>query len=116
MNCIAKTAVSNKLSSVSKSLRLDDTEKEEGPSAKELRKLQEADSATRAKLQEQHAKRNAERKKKRDEIRAKYGLKEECGKSNESGNARTKTCEFEKDTNSKMKAYCEGEGKKCNVM
>ena len=77
MNYIAKTAVSKKLSSVSKSLRLDDEDKEKGPSAKDLRKLQEANSATRAKLQEHHSKRNAERKKKRDEIRAKYGLKEE---------------------------------------
>ena len=76
MNYIAKTAVSKKLSSVSKSLRLDDEGKEEGPSVKELRKLQEANSGTRAKLQEQHAKPHAERKKKRDEFRAKYGLKE----------------------------------------
>lgn len=115
MNYIAKNAVSKKLSSVSKSLRLDDEDKEEGPSAKELRKLEEANSATRAKLHEQHAKRNVERKKKRDEIRAKYGLKEDCGKSNQSG--RTNTCEFDKDTrtNSKMK-NCEGEGKQCNVM
>ena len=113
MNYIAKNAVSKKLSSVSKSLRLDDEDKEEGPSAKDLRKLEEANSATRAKLHEQHAKRNAERKKKRDEIRGKYGLKEEFGKSNPSGS--TNTCEFDQDTNSKMK-NCEGEGKQCNVM
>lgn len=113
MNYIAKNAVSKKLSSVSKSLRLDDEDKEEGPSAKELRKLEEENSATRAKLHEQHAKRNVERKKKRDEIRAKYGLKEEFGKSNLSGS--TNTCEFDKDTNSKMK-NCEGEGKQCNMM
>ena len=91
MNYIAKSVVSNKLSSVGKNLGWDDKDDQEGEeggiSEKELRKIQEKNAAARAKRQDQHAKRNAEREKKRDEIRAKYGLKEGQAKSNSSGSS-----------------------------
>ena len=67
MNYIAKSVVSNKLSSVGKNLGWDDKDdqegEEEGISEKELRKIQEKNAAARAKRQDQHAKRNAEREK-----------------------------------------------------
>ena len=63
----------------------------EGPSAKELRKIEEENAAARAKRKEQHAKRNAERQKKHEEIRAKYGLTEGQGKNSRSGSTRRNT-------------------------
>lgn len=118
MNSIAKAAVSSKLSSVSKGLGLDDKDKGdvEGPSAKELRKIEEENTAARAKLQEQHAKQNAERQKKREEIRAKYGLTEGQGKNSRSGSTRRNTSDSSADTDMTVKKNSEGEGKQCSVM
>lgn len=113
MNSIAKAAVSSKFSSVSKSLGLDDKDKggqDDGPSAKELRKIEEENAAARAKRQEQHTKRNAEREKKREEIRAKYGIKEGQGKNSRSGSTR-------RDTGESTSRESESEeGKQCSVM
>lgn len=116
MNSIAKAAVSSKLSSVGKSLGWDDKEKEEGegPSAKELRKIEEENDAARAKRREQHAKRNAEREKKREEIRAKYGLKEGQDKTTRSGS--TTRRDTGGDMNATKNAGDQGEGKQCHVM
>lgn len=75
---IAKNVVSNKLSSVSKSLGLNDDERKEENDAKELRKLQERDAAEKEKREKLHLKRSAEREKKRSEMRAKYGLDKEA--------------------------------------
>jgi len=113
MNSIAKAAVSNKFSSVSKSLGLDDKDEGqiEGSSAKELRKIEEENAKARAKRQEQHAKRNTEREKKREEIRAKYGLKEGQGKNNRSGSTRR-----DKSENDNTAKDSEDEGKQCHVM
>ena len=94
MNSIAKAAVSSKFSSVGKSLGWDadkDEVQDEGISAKELRKSNEQHAAARAKREKQHAKRNAEREKKREEIRAKYGLKEDHGKSKRTGSTTRET-------------------------
>ena len=115
MNSIAKAVVTNKFSSVGKSLGLDDkddTKEVEGASAKELRKIEEENAAARAKLQKEHDKRNAEREKKRDEIRAKYGLKDGQNKNTRTG-SRRKTVE-RSDTNTNGKA--DGEDKQCHVM
>ena len=76
---IAKNVVGNKLSSVSKSLGLNDNkrdsdESEGALSAKDIRKQQERDAAEREKREKLYAKRGAEREKKRSEMRAKYGL------------------------------------------
>lgn len=111
MNYIAKSVVSNKLSSVGKNLGWDDKDEqqeEEGVSEKELCKIQEKNAAARAKRQEQHAKRNAERKKKRDEIRAKYGLKEGQDKSNRSGSSSStrKTSVDDSDTETAKEKQC----------
>lgn len=111
MNYIAKSVVSNKLSSVGKNLGWDDKddqEGEEGISEKELRKIQEKNAAARAKRQDQHAKRNAEREKKRDEIRAKYGLKEGQAKSNGSGSSSSsrKTSLDDIDTETTKEKQC----------
>ena len=119
MNSIAKAAVSSKLSSVSKGLGLDDKDKgeaAEGPSAKELRKIEEENAAARAKRQEQHAKRNAERQKKREEIRAKYGLTEGQRKNSRSGSTSDRSTSDSSDTDTTVKKDSEGEGKQCNVM
>lgn len=111
MNYIAKSVVSNKLSSVGKNLGWDDKDEqqeEEGVSEKELCKIQEKNAAARAKRQEQHAKRNAEREKKRDEIRAKYGLKEGQDKSNRSGSSSStrKTSVDDSDTETAKEKQC----------
>lgn len=121
MNSIAKAAVSSKFSSVTKSLGLDDKDKEEveGPSAKELRKFEEEDAAARAKRQEQHAKRSVEREKKREEIRAKYGLKEGQARNNGKGSTRRNTNEKPSDNlngTSTARKDGESEGKQCKVM
>ena len=115
MNSIAKAAVSSKFSSVGKSLGWDadkDEVQDEGISAKELRKSNEQHAAARAKREKQHAKRNAEREKKREEIRAKYGLKEDHGKSKRSGSTTRETGNDLNTTN----AGDQGEGKQCHVM
>lgn len=117
MNSIAKAVVTNKFSSVGKSLGWDDKDEQqgdEGPSEKELRKIQEKNAASRAKRQEEHAKRNAEREKKREEIRAKYGIKEGQGKSNRSSSTR-KTSELS-DIDSDTKRKTNDEEKQCHVM
>lgn len=78
MNTVAKTIVSNKLSSLGRNIGFDDENnetKEETPlSTKELKKIQEKEAAEKAKREQKYAKRNAEREKKREDIRAKYGL------------------------------------------
>ena len=115
MNSIAKAAVSSKFSSVGKSLGWDadkDEVQDEGISAKELRKSNEQHAAARAKREKQHAKRNAEREKKREEIRAKYGLKEDHGKSKRTGSTTRETGNDLNTTNAGDK----GEGKQCHVM
>lgn len=117
MNSIAKAVVTNKFSSVGKSLGLDDkddTQEVEGASAKELRKIEEENAAARAKRQKEHDKRNAEREKKRDEIRAKYGLKEGQNKNLRTGN-RGKTIE-RSDSDNDTNVKGEGEDKQCHVM
>ncbi|XP_078360406.1 uncharacterized protein LOC144644760 [Oculina patagonica] len=116
MNSIAKSVVTNKFSSVGKSLGFDDkddNQEVEGASAKELRKIEEENAAARAKRQKEHDKRNAEREKKREQIRAKYGLKEGQEKSNRSGSITRKPTErSDIDTNGKA----EGDDKQCTVM
>lgn len=81
MDFVAKSVVSNKLSSLSKNIGFDeqDDEKEEQGTmtAKERRKLQEKEATERAKREEKYAKRHAEREKKREDIRAKYGLQKD---------------------------------------
>ena len=117
MNSIAKAVVTNKFSSVGKSLGLDDkddTKEVEGASAKELRKIEEENAAARAKRQKEHNKRNAEREKKREEIRAKYGLKEGQGRNNRSGSTRKSSERSDIDANTNGKA--EGDDKQCHVM
>ena len=118
MNSIAKAVVTNKFSSVGKSLGLDDkddTQEVEGASAKELRKIEEENAAARAKRQKEHDKRNAEREKKRDEIRAKYGLKDGQNKNPRTSGSRRKTVDrSDSDTNTNGKA--DGEDKQCHVM
>jgi len=117
MNSITKAVVTNKFSSVGKSLGLDDkddTQEVEGASAKELRKIEEESAAARAKRQKEHDKRNAEREKKRDEIRAKYGLKEGQNKNLRTGN-RGKTIE-RSDSDNDTNVKGEGEDKQCHVM
>ena len=112
MDSIAKAVVTNKFSSVGKSLGFDDkddSQEVEGASAKELRKIEEENAAARAKRQKEHEKRNADREKKRDEIRAKYGLKDGQNKNPRTG-SRRKTV----DTNTNGKA--DGEDKQCHVM
>lgn len=120
MNSIAKSVVTNKFSSVGKSLGWDDNEEKqegaEGPSAKELRKMEEQNAAAKAKRQEEHVKRNAEREKKREEIRAKYGIKEgPAGKNKRSGSTRKASERDDMDTETKKKAD-NTEEKQCHVM
>lgn len=118
MNSIAKAVVTNKFSSVGKSLGFDDKDdnKEvEGASAKELRKIEEENAAARAKRQKEHDKRNAEREKKREEMRAKYGLKEGQEKSNRSGSISRKPAE-RSDINTSTNGKAEGDDKQCAVM
>jgi uncharacterized membrane protein YgaE (UPF0421/DUF939 family) len=55
----------------------DDKDEDKQLTSKEIRKLEEQDKAERAKRDEQHAKRNEGRQKKREAIRAKYGLSNE---------------------------------------
>ena len=117
MNSIAKAAVSSKFSSVGKSLGWDadkDEVQDEGISTIELRKSNEQHAAARAKREKQHAKRNAEREKKREEIRAKYGLKEDHEKSMRK-RAGSTTRETGNDLNT-TNAGDQGEGKQCHVM
>lgn len=117
MNSITKAVVTNKFSSVGKSLGWDDkddNQEVEGPSAKELRKIDEENAVARAKRQKQHDKRNAEREKKREEIRAKYGLKEGQGGNNRSGSTRKPSERSDIENNTKGKA--EGDDKQCCVM
>lgn len=117
MNSIAKAVVTNKFSSVGKSLGWDDkddTQEVEGASAKELRKIEEEDAAGRAKRQKEHDKRNAEREKKRDEIRAKYGLKEGQNKNLRTGSRSKPVEQSDIDTDTNGKA--DGEDKQCHVM
>ena len=112
MNSIAKSVVTNKFSSVGKSLGWDDkddTQEVEGASAKELRKIEEKNAAARAKRQKEHDKRNAEREKKRDEIRTKYGLKE-----GQTGSRRKPVEQSDIDTDTNGKA--DGEDKQCHIM
>ena len=117
MNSIAKAVVTNKFSSVSKSLGLDDkddTQEEDGASAKELRKIEEENAAARAKRQKEHDKRNTEREKKRDEIRAKYGLKEGQNKNLRTGSRRKTVERSDSDTDTNGKG--ESEDKQCHLM
>jgi hypothetical protein len=85
MDSIAKTVFTNKLNSVTDSVNKnfnfgdekDDKDEDRQLTSKELRKLEEQDKAERAKREEHYAKRNEERQKKREAIRAKYGLSNE---------------------------------------
>lgn len=85
MDSLAKTVFTSKLNSVTDSVSKglsfgeDKSDKDEDRqlSSKEIRKLEEQDRAERAKREEAHARRNEERQKKREAIRAKYGLSNE---------------------------------------
>ncbi|XP_020898958.1 complexin-2 [Exaiptasia diaphana] len=81
MNTVAKSIVSNKLSSLGRNIGLEDDNKDNKDdtplSSKELRKIQEKEAAEKAKREQKYAKRNAEREKKREDIRAKYGLQKD---------------------------------------
>jgi hypothetical protein len=81
MNMMAKSVVSNKLSSLGKNIGFEDgkdaNDEAGSMSAKEKRKQQDKDATEKAKREEKYAKRSAVREKKRDDIRAKYGLQKD---------------------------------------
>ena len=111
---IAKNVVSNKLSSVSKSLGLDgknENENEDELSAKELRKIRERETAEKEKREKLHFKRSAEREKKRSEMRAKYGLNKET-KDTHSG----RSCEYNGGGERNLQSKDPDDGKQCLVM
>ncbi|EDO35118.1 predicted protein [Nematostella vectensis] len=89
MNPLTKALVTNKLSSVTKSIGLDDkdetTSEDAGVSSKEMRKMREKEEAERAKREEMYAKRNADREKKREQMRAKYGIQKDKDGPKKSG-------------------------------
>lgn len=113
MNTVAKSIVSNKLSSLGRNIGLDedkkDNNKDDTPlSSKEIRKIQEKEAAEKAKREEKYAKRNAEREKKREDIRAKYGLQ----KDGQNGQ-----CQSQKSTASAEERKSEkNEEKQCRLM
>ena len=78
MDFVAKQVFKSKVSSVKDSMGFGDEKEEKkssGPSDEQLRQEREKEDARKAKLNEQRAKRHAERESERDKIRAKYGLK-----------------------------------------
>ena len=114
MNTIAKSVMSNKLSSLGKNIGFDDKNDEKVDttlSAKEIRKNQEKDATEKAKREVKYAKRNAERERKREDIRSKYGLqKDEKGQSLGRNEAKSSTV-----NNPQVKEKSE-EDKQCVVM
>lgn len=114
---IAKNVVGNKLSSVSKSLGLNDNkrddESEVALSAKDIRKQQERDAAEREKREKLYAKRGAEREKKRSEMRAKYGLNKDKDPGVKGDQSRAKASD---ERNEQTKDPKGEEEKQCIVM
>ena len=109
MDSIAKTVFTSKLNSVTDSVsknfnfgdEKDDKDDDRQLTSREVRKLEEQEKADRAKREEVYAKRNQERQKKREAIRAKYGLSNEkesgerqCsqGRTEDSKNTEEKSC------------------------
>lgn len=103
MDSLAKSVFTSKVNSVtdsvSKGFGFGDEKKEEneagGLTLKEARKIEEKEKAEKAKRQQVYAKRSEERQKKRDEIRAKYGLSNEKNgreKTDDSANSEEKSC------------------------
>ena len=110
MDSIAKTVFTSKLNSVTDSVNKnfnfgdekDEKDEDRQLSSKELRKLEEQDRVERAKREELYAKRNEDRQRKREAIRAKYGLsnhekesgdrRPSQGKADDSKNSEDKSC------------------------